>query len=130
MKATQQCRPNHKASKRILQRIRAALSWSALMVASYPATAPAQTDAAAKAGPQEVAAERDGQHDFDFEFGSWKAHIRRLLHPLTGSTDWVDLDGTSAVRKILDGRGNIGQLDVQDPAPHLVGMILRPHHPA
>src|SRR5262245_10304664 len=53
---------------------------------------------------QQAAEERDGQHDFDFEFGAWKAHIRRLLRPLTGSKDWVDYDGISIVRKVWDGR--------------------------
>ena len=28
---------------------------------------------------------RDGQHDFDFYFGTWHTHIRRLVRPLTGS---------------------------------------------
>ena len=28
---------------------------------------------------------RDGQHDFDFEAGTWKIHLKKLLHPLTGS---------------------------------------------
>ena len=28
---------------------------------------------------------RDGQHDFDFDFGTWKTHSSRLLHPLSGS---------------------------------------------
>jgi hypothetical protein len=35
-------------------------------------------------------APRDGQHDFDFETGTWKTHISRLVHPLTGSTTWVE----------------------------------------
>lgn len=34
----------------------------------------------------------DGQHDFDFNIGTWKTHIRRLLHPLSGSDEWVELD--------------------------------------
>ena len=38
--------------------------------------------------------QRDGQHDFDFEFGHWKIHNRRLLHPLSGSNDWVEFEGT------------------------------------
>jgi|HubBroStandDraft_1064217.scaffolds.fasta_scaffold337127_2 hypothetical protein len=29
----------------------------------------------------------DGQHDFDFETGTWKAHVKKLIHPL--STDRI-----------------------------------------
>jgi hypothetical protein len=29
--------------------------------------------------------ERDGQHDFDFNIGTWRTHVSRLAHPLTGS---------------------------------------------
>src|SRR5690349_5399797 len=44
--------------------------------------------------PQQTPTARDGQHDFDWELGTWKIHISRLQHPLTGSTEWVDLNGT------------------------------------
>lgn len=36
---------------------------------------------------QDQSTVRDGQHDFDFTIGTWKTHIRRLLHPLTSSND-------------------------------------------
>ena len=52
-------------------------------------------------GPQtnvQRPAARDGQHDFDFEIGKWKTHLRRLLRPLTGSTTWVEYEGTTVVR--------------------------------
>ena len=45
-------------------------------------------------------ARRDGQHDFNFEFGTWKTHLRRLQHPLTGSNTWIEYDGTTVVRKL------------------------------
>ena len=54
----------------------------------------------AKAGAPLAATQRDGQHDFDFEIGTWKTHLKRLLHPLTGSTQWVDYNGTTVVRKV------------------------------
>src|SRR5258707_12034413 len=59
---------------------------------------------------------RDGQHDFDFEIGTWTTHLRRLKSPLTGSTEWVEYDGTSVVRPIWDGRANLVELDVAGPA--------------
>jgi len=62
---------------------------------------------AAKPSPAHAPAVRDGQHDFDFEIGTWKTHLKRLLHPLTGSTTWVEYDGTTVVRKVWDGRANI-----------------------
>lgn len=69
------------------------------------------------------------QHDFDFEFGSWKAHLRRLVHPLSGSTEWVDYDGTSVVRKVWNGDANLGEFNVTGKAGHIEGMSLRLYHP-
>lgn len=73
--------------------------------------------------------ERDAQHDFDFEFGTWKAHLRRLLHPLSGSNTWVELDGISTVRKVWDGRANLGEFEVNSPTTHLQGLSLRLYNP-
>jgi hypothetical protein len=44
---------------------------------------------------------------------------------LTGSTTWVEYDGTTVVRKILDGRANLVELVVDGPAGHLEGLNLR-----
>jgi len=72
---------------------------------------------------------RDGQHDFDFEIGTWKTHVRRLQHPLTGSTTWTEYDGTSVVRKVWDGRANLLELRMDGPAGHFEGMSLRLYNP-
>jgi hypothetical protein len=65
-----------------------------LVFVAYIGDGLAQTDGgAAKVGPQTTTSERDGQHDFDFALGTWKAHLRRLEHPLTGSKTWVDREG-------------------------------------
>src|SRR5437762_9391344 len=70
-------------------------------------------------------AQRDGQHDFDFEIGAWKTHLRRLLHPLTGSTNWVEYEGTSVVRKLWSGRANLVELEADGAAGHFEGLSLR-----
>ena len=72
---------------------------------------------------------RDGQHDFDFEIGSWKTHVKRLHHPLTGSTTWTEYDGTSVVRKVWDGRANLLELRMDGPTGHFEGLSLRLYNP-
>jgi len=67
----------------------------------------------------------NGSHDFDFEFGNWKAHIARRVKPLTGSNEWVEYDGTSVVRPWWDGRANVGELRVSGPAGKIEGMSVR-----
>ena len=42
-------------------------------------------------------AAQDGQHDFDFNIGTSKTHIRRLKEPLTGSTTWYEMNGAVSV---------------------------------
>jgi hypothetical protein len=93
---------------------------------------------AAKAAPQSGAdsaaarsqlAPRDGQHDFDFELGAWKAHIARLVRPLSGSTTWAEYDGTSVVRPVWNGRANLGELEVAGAAGKIEGLSLRLYDP-
>jgi len=103
---------------------------AALMVLMCPFLAPAQTDSST-ATPQQQAqtASRDGQHDFDFEIGSWKTQVRRRLHPLTGSNTWVEYEGTTVVRKIWNGAANVLELVADGPAGHFEGMNLRLYNP-
>jgi hypothetical protein len=75
--------------------------------------------------PFQAFAQRDGQRDFDFEIGAWKARLSQLDHPLTGSTRWLDYEGTSVVRKVWDGLANLGELDVTGPAGRIEGLTLR-----
>ena len=76
-----------------------------------------------------AAPERDGRHDFDFEIGTWKTHLSRLVHPLAGSTTWVAYDGMSVVRKVWDGRANLVELVADGPAGHFEGLNLRLYNP-
>lgn len=71
----------------------------------------------------------DGQHDFDFEFGEWTVRLSRLLRPLTGSTAWLKYEGTSVVRKVWNGRANLGEISVDGAAGHIEGLSLRLYDP-
>jgi hypothetical protein len=68
---------------------------------------------------------RDGQHDFDFEEGTWKIHLKRLIKPLTGSTSWIEFDGTSVTRKVWDGRAWLEEFETDGPTGHIEGLTLR-----
>jgi len=71
----------------------------------------------------------DNQHDFDFEVGTWQAHLKRLQHPLTGSNTWIDYDGTSVVKKLWNGRANFGELKLEGPNGNILGLTLRLYNP-
>jgi hypothetical protein len=79
--------------------------------------------------PFQTLTQRDGQHDFDFEIGAWKTQLRRLQRPLTGSTTWLEYEGTTVVRNVLDGRANLVELKVDGPAGKLEGLSLRLYNP-
>jgi hypothetical protein len=98
--------------------------FSSLCLVPLPAFAQSDSGATPRGEQQ-----RDGQRDFDFEFGAWKAHISRLQKPLTGSTTWVEYDGTSVVRKVWNGRANLGELEVKGPAGRIEGLSLRTYNP-
>ena len=87
---------------------------------------PISTFGQAVAAPEQTSSGelRNGQHDFDFNIGVWHTHIRRLLHPLTGSTDWVDLDGTVRVRKVWNGRAQLEEIDAHGSSGQLEGLTL------
>lgn len=111
-----------------LSHVRTCAFACALAVFAVPVRGWNEAGSAAAAGAR-AAAQRDGQHDFDFEFGSWNVRIRRLLKPLTGSNTWVDLEGTSVVRKVWDGRANLGELNVANATTRLQGLSLRLYNP-
>jgi hypothetical protein len=75
--------------------------------------------------------ERDGSRDFDPLLGSWAFHLRRLMHPLTNSSDWVEFEGTSHCTSIWDGRGQLDELSVINPSDgtKIDGLTLRLYNP-
>jgi hypothetical protein len=83
----------------------------------------------AGAGLPQNAAERDGEHGFDFAFGNWKTHIKRLQKPLSGSSTWMEYEGTSVVRKIWNGRASLGETEADGPTGRLEALSLRLYNP-
>ena len=72
---------------------------------------------------------RDGQHDFDFEIGSWTTELSRLVGPLGGSSEWVEYRGTSVVRPAWNGLANLVELDVSGSAGRIQALSLRLYDP-
>lgn len=66
-----------------------------------------------------VLSQRDGSHDFDFLIGNWKAHVRRLPDRLNGSNTWVEYDGISNHKKLLDSNANFEEFDVRNADKNL-----------
>ena len=78
-----------------------------------------------------TAAQRDGSHDFDFLIGNWKAHVRRLPERLQGSHVWVEYDGISNHKKLLDSNANFEEFDVStaDKKLRIKAQTLRLYNP-
>jgi hypothetical protein len=89
----------------------------------------AQNSDAPKTSAQQAIPALDGQHDFDPLIGSWKYHLKRRLHPLTGSNNWVEYDGTGVCFKVWDGRADMDQVVLDGPAGRLEGLTLRTYNP-
>jgi hypothetical protein len=86
--------------------------------------------ALADTDPERIGADKNGQHDFDFDLGTWKTHSSRLLHPLTGSTAWADMDGFTIVEKVWNGRANLAEYKAEGPMGHVQLLSLRWFNPA
>lgn len=65
--------------------------------------------------PIQAAANPAGLHDFDFIFGQWRVHHRRLKERLAGNHDWVEFEGTSTSYKLMDGWGNVDDNVIELP---------------
>jgi hypothetical protein len=71
----------------------------------------------------------DGRHDFDFNVGVWRTHIKRILDPLSGSTGSIELNGTVTVRRVWDGRAELEEIEADGPNGHWEGMTLFLYNP-
>jgi hypothetical protein len=112
---------------RRLKFLRSAIISTALLIgsASPPARPQSSQDSAA------AVSLRDGSHDFDFLIGNWKAHVRVLRDRLNGSNDWVEYNGISNHKKLLDSNANFEEFDAYSDQLHKrnKGQTLRLYNP-
>lgn len=92
---------------------------TALLTASC--SVPARAGPVAATTPQV----RDGSHDFDFLYGGWLMHNRRLEPPVLVSHDWEKFDSTDEARALPGGLGNEDFYRASFPRKGFVGMTLR-----
>jgi hypothetical protein len=73
----------------------------------------------------------DGAHDFDFLIGDWKAHVRRLPDRLVGSNKWIEYDGISRHKKLLDSYANFEEFEVngREKDQRIKAQTLRLYNP-
>jgi hypothetical protein len=72
----------------------------------------------------EAAQVSTGLHDFDFFYGSWRVHNRRLKVRLGGSDDWETFEAiTPRCAPVLGGLGNTDELHLENG--DRIGMSLR-----
>jgi hypothetical protein len=73
----------------------------------------------------------DGQHDFDYLLGSWRIHLKKRLHPLTGSNQWIEFDGTVVCRTIWNGLAEVEEFVVDSPEQNIFikGLTIRLYNP-
>ena len=75
----------------------------------------------------------DGRHDFDFLFGRWRIHNRKLVDTHDHScTEWVEFEATSEAWPMLGGLGNVDRYSVAAMPPGgqpFEGMTVRLYVP-
>jgi hypothetical protein len=108
--------------------LKTTLATLACLAAGAVAAAQTTTAPVAKPAPAPL---RDGSHDFDPIVGTWKATLKRLVHPLSGSHEWIELEGTQVTEKIWDGRATLDEFTVHDAKTntHIDGLTLRIYNP-
>ena len=72
----------------------------------------------------------DGRNDFDFLMGAWKVHHRMLKDRLKGSEEWIEFEGDTVARKILNGIGNLDENLIHMKTGPVHAITLRLFNPA
>jgi len=107
---------------RILSRGLPAIGFVVVVSVSVTAAQASQDSPKLAQSPGDVS----GLRDFDFLIGQWRVH-HRVLKPDTGR--WVEFDGTSSTRKLMDGWGNVEDNVLDPPSGTYRAVGLRAYDP-
>ncbi len=89
---------------------------------------PDATGSAPQARPAR-ASPRSGANDFDFLSGDWRVRHRRLRERLAGNDDWVEFEGTCAMRALIGGLGNVDDNVMDMPTGRIAASRCAPTMP-
>ena len=90
-----------------------------LLFACCTLAAPQSTPPAVPAPPTP----HDGARDFNPLLGNFNFHLHFMLHPLTPTPDWIDMDGTGACYKAWDGRAQLDTIELDSSSGgHMEGL--------
>ncbi|MGD0144350.1 MAG: DUF1579 domain-containing protein [Rhizomicrobium sp.] len=68
-------------------------------------------------------------HDFDFFFGSWRVHHRRLKERLAQCDHWEEFAGSTTAQPLLGGLGNVDDTTLELPGGTYRAATLRAFDP-
>jgi hypothetical protein len=70
------------------------------------------------------------KREFDFLMGYWRVHNKCLKEKLQGSFEWIEFEGFSDVKSLLNGMGNLDQFSAERDGVSIAGISLRLFNPA
>jgi hypothetical protein len=71
-----------------------------------------------------------GLDDWTFLYGTWRVHHRRLVARLADGDEWQEFEGTSELRPLMDGAGNVDDNVLELPGGTYRAVSLRSLDPA
>ena len=91
------------------------------LMASGLCVAQSSTGSGAEIGHAESAV--PGLHDFDFLFGRWQVHHRKLKHRLVNSHEWIEFEGTLFSQPLMGGYANVDDTVFEVPGGTYRGVV-------
>lgn len=101
----------------------------ALAAAGGAATFASAARAAPASGGSDLAQSHGHEHDWDWLVGRWNVRHSQLKSRLTGSTEWIEFTGTSALWLTLGGLGTLDDNVIEKPSGTYRAMTIRAFDP-